>query len=97
MVLLLLAISCFAAVYLGQNLKLKLLVERIFLVSKRFFGIPTFFNYSIADGIYNLLFPDKTALQQVKTTTNDFLLFLILDRNSGNSSYFFVDTGLQLP
>lgn len=61
-VVLVLAVSYFAAVYLGHNIKLRLLVERVFLVSKRFFGVPSFFNYAIADGIYNLLFPDKTAL-----------------------------------
>lgn len=66
MVVLVLAVSYFAAVYLGQNLKLKILVERIFLVSKRFFGVPSFFNYAIAEGLYNLLFPDKTALNQFK-------------------------------
>jgi len=71
MVVLLLAVSYFAAVYLGQNLRLKLLVERIFLVSKRFFRVPSFFNYAIADGIYNLLFPDKTALGQIKKSTID--------------------------
>ena len=62
-VVLVLAVSYFAAVYLGQNIKLKLLVERVFLLSQRFFGVPSFFNYAIADGIYNLLFPDKTALR----------------------------------
>ncbi len=56
-----LAVSYFASAYLGQNIKLKMLVERIFLVSKRFFGVPSFFNYAIADGIFNLLYPDKTA------------------------------------
>jgi hypothetical protein len=65
MVVLVLAVSYFAAVYLGQNIKLKLLVERVFLVSKRFFGVPSFFNYAIADGIFNLLYPDKTALHGV--------------------------------
>ena len=50
MVVLLLAVSYFAAVYLGQNLRLKLLVERIFLVSKRFFGAPSFFNLSFDFG-----------------------------------------------
>ncbi len=64
MVLLVLAVSYFAAVYLGQNIKLRILVERIFLVSKRFFVVPSFFNYAIADGLYNLLFPDKTGLNQ---------------------------------
>ncbi len=54
MVVLVFAVSYFAAVYLGQNLKL--LVERIFLVSKRFFGCPLFFNYAIADSLCNLHF-----------------------------------------
>jgi len=63
LVVLILAVAYFAAVYLGDNLKLKLLVERIYLVSKRFFGVPTFFNYAIADGLYNLLFPDKTGIR----------------------------------
>ena len=61
MVVLILAVAYFASVYLGDNLRLKMLVERIYLVSKRFFGVPTFFNYAIADGLYNLLFPDKTG------------------------------------
>lgn len=65
-VVLVLAVAYFAAVYLGQSIKLKLLVERIILVSKRFFGVPSFFNYAVADGIYNLLFPDKTALHGIK-------------------------------
>ncbi len=71
---LVLAVSYFAAVYLGQNLKLKILVERIFLVSKRFFGVPSFFNYAIADGLYNLLFPDKTGLKTKRGDTKDFQL-----------------------
>ena len=70
-----LAVSCFAAVYLGQNIKLKILVERIFLVSKRFFGVPSFFNYAIADGLCNLLFPYKTGLNQMRRDNKqDFLL-----------------------
>ena len=73
-VVLVLAVSYFAAVYLGQNLKLKLLVERIFLVSKRFFGVPSFFNYAIADGLYNLLFPDKRGLKIKADKTEDFQL-----------------------
>lgn len=44
LVVLVLAVSYFASVYLGQSIKLKMLVERIFLVSKRFFGVPSFFN-----------------------------------------------------
>jgi hypothetical protein len=75
MVVLILAVSYFAAVYLGENLKLKMLVERIYLVSKRFFGVPTFFNYAIADGLYNLLFPDKTGIKMAPKNKNpDFQL-----------------------
>jgi hypothetical protein len=73
-VVLVLAVSYFAAVYLGQNLKLKILVERIFLVSKRFFGVPSFFNYAMADGLYNLLFPDKTGLKTKRGDTQNFQL-----------------------
>jgi len=74
LVVLVLAVSYFAAVYLGQNLKLKILVERIFLVSKRFFGFPSFFNYAIADGLHNLLFPDKRGLNLKIDKTRDFQL-----------------------
>lgn len=70
-VVLVLAVSYFAAVYIGQSIKLKMLVERIFLVSKRFFGVPSFFNYAVADGIYNLLYPDKTALQGIRPNSID--------------------------
>ncbi|MBI5967202.1 MAG: hypothetical protein HY882_05030, partial [Deltaproteobacteria bacterium] len=71
LVVLVLAVSYFASVYLGQSIKLKMLVERIFLVLKRFFGVPSFFNYAIADGIYNLLFPDKTALRGIEPKNLD--------------------------
>jgi hypothetical protein len=64
-VALILAVSYFAAVYLKDNLRLKILVERIYLVSRRFFGVPTFFNYAVADGLYNLLFPDRTGINHI--------------------------------
>jgi len=70
-VVLVLAVSYFASVYLGQSVKLKMLVERIFILSKRFFGVPSFFNYAIADGIFNLLYPDKTALRGIKRDSLD--------------------------
>jgi len=65
MVVLVLAVAYFAAVYLGDNLRFKMLVERVYLVSKRFFGVPTFFNYAIADGLYSLLFADKTGVNNL--------------------------------
>ncbi len=52
-----------------------MLVERVYLVSKRFFGIPTFFNYAIADGLYKLLFPDKTGInKEAKVIKPEFQL-----------------------
>lgn len=53
------AIAYFTSIYIGMNLKLKIMVQKIFILSKRFFGIPTFFNYAMADGIFELL--KKTA------------------------------------
>lgn len=54
-VALVLAVAYFTSIYLGQRLKLKIMVEKVLLLSKRFFGIPSFFNYAMADGIYKLL------------------------------------------
>jgi hypothetical protein len=34
--------------------------------SRRFFGVPNLFNDAVADGISNLHFPDKTALQEIR-------------------------------
>jgi hypothetical protein len=28
--------------------------------------VPTFFNYAIAEGLYNLFFPDKTGIKGVQ-------------------------------
>ncbi len=80
-IVLVLAVSYFAAVYLGQSLKLTLLFERIFLVSKCFFGVPTFFNYAIADGIYNLLFPDKKGLISKDLVKIFNYAFLFVNKN----------------
>jgi hypothetical protein len=51
-----------------------MLVERVYIVFKRFFGIPTFFNYAIADGLYKLLFPDKTGINKEAKRKNEFQL-----------------------
>jgi hypothetical protein len=41
----------------------------------KFFGVPTFFNYAIADGLYNLLSPDKTGIKIApKNKSPDFQL-----------------------
>jgi hypothetical protein len=72
-----LAVFYFVSVYLGQSVKLKMLVGRIVIMSKSFLGVLRFFSYAIADGIYNLLYPDKTALRGIKPNSlNDFQLCL---------------------
>lgn len=56
------AIAYFTSIYIAMNLKLKIMVQKIFILSKRFFGIPTFFNYAMADGIFELLKKSRTGV-----------------------------------
>ena len=49
------AAAYFAATFLGQKLKLKILCEKLLIISQRFFGIPPFRFYALADGIGNIL------------------------------------------
>jgi hypothetical protein len=98
LVVLILAVAYFASVYLGDNLRLKMLVERIYRVSKRFFGVPTFFNYAIADGLYNLLSPDKMGIRDApRANKPEFQLCFSFwegssyKENSRNSGDFFLD------
>ena len=49
------AAAYFAATFLGQKLKLKILCEKLLIISQRFFGIPPFRFYALADGIRNIL------------------------------------------
>ena len=60
------AIAYFTSIYMGMNLKLKLMVQKVFILSKRFFGIPTFFNYAMADGIFELLKKSNTGITRNK-------------------------------
>ena len=53
--LLMTAATYFAATFLGQELKLKILCEKLLIISQRFFGIPPFRFYALADGIGNIL------------------------------------------
>jgi hypothetical protein len=59
------AIAYFTSIYMGLNLKLKIMVQKIFILSKRFFGIPTFFNYAMADGIFELLKKSMTGIEHI--------------------------------
>jgi hypothetical protein len=79
MVSFLLAVSYFVSTYLGDSLKLKLLFEKILIISNRFFGVPTFFHYAVADGIYNCLFSGKCGLDEQRKTYMNFQLALPFD------------------
>jgi hypothetical protein len=49
------AIAYFTSIYLGQSAKMKIMVNKIYILSQRFFGIPSFYHYAMADGIFELL------------------------------------------
>jgi hypothetical protein len=51
---LVLAAVYFSAVWLGESLKLAVLATRVVQVAKRFFGVPDFHYYALADGIATL-------------------------------------------
>lgn len=60
------AIAYFSSVYMGMKLKLKILVQKIFILAKRFFGVPVFYNYAMADGIYELLKKTRVGIDNFK-------------------------------
>jgi hypothetical protein len=61
------AIAYFTSIYLGISLKLKIMVQKIFILSKRFFGVPSFYNYAMADGIFELLKHSKQGLIEFRS------------------------------
>ena len=54
LVALVMTAAYFAAVWLGEKLRLAILCRRVAKLSKRFFGIPEFHYYALADGIRTL-------------------------------------------
>lgn len=75
------AIAYFTSIYMGMNLKLKLMVQKVFILSKRFFGIPTFYHYAMADGIFELLKKSNTGIFKNKNdnSSDSFILSLFPD------------------
>ena len=79
------AIAYFTSVYMGLSLKLKVSVQKIFILSKRFFGVPTFFQYAMADGIFELLKKARSGIEEIRfkgktgTSSDDFQLSLFPD------------------
>jgi len=61
------AVAYFAAKFLGQQMKLRVLCEKLLIISQRFFGIPPFRFCALADGIRRILsqgtftLPEKPA------------------------------------
>jgi hypothetical protein len=49
------ALAYFAGTFLGQQMKLRILCEKPMIISQRFFGIPPFRFYALADGIRRIL------------------------------------------
>ena len=56
--------------YVGKNLKLKMIFEKIFFMPKCFFSISTFYNYVFADEIYNCLYTTKKRLKFTTSSLN---------------------------
>jgi hypothetical protein len=71
------AVFYFVSAELGKNLKLNILLKKLFEKAKRFFEIPEFRQYAIADGIYKILFSSQTGIfpQFVKQQRTGQLLF----------------------
>jgi Transposase DDE domain len=55
LVILVTAVAYFAATFLGQQMKLRILCDKLLIISQRFFGIPPFRFYALADGIRRIL------------------------------------------
>ena len=49
------AVADFAATFVGQPMKLRILREKLLIISQRFLGIPAFRFYALADGIRRIL------------------------------------------
>jgi hypothetical protein len=71
------AVFYFVSAELGKNLKLNILLKKLFEKAKRFFEIPDFRQYAIADGIYKILFSSQTGIfpQLIKQQRTGQLLF----------------------
>ena len=76
LVVLVTAAAYFAATFLGQQMKLRILCEKLLIISQRFFGIPPFRFYALADGIRAIL--SQTAPSPPETPPASLQLELTL-------------------
>jgi hypothetical protein len=65
LMVLVMAAAYFAAVYLGLQMKLRLLAGHVLRASKRVFGIPDFRLYALADGIRQYLYSQTQGLKKL--------------------------------
>jgi len=74
---LVMAAAYFTAIWLGETLKLAVLATRVAQVARRFFGIPDFHYYALADGLATLLsrLPWKRHLAAPAATSTQLPLF----------------------
>jgi len=70
LVTLVMAAVYFAGVWLGESLKLAVLATRVARVAKRFFGVPVFRYYALADGISLLLTYLGRCMKNLKSATS---------------------------
>jgi hypothetical protein len=65
------AVFYFLSVYLGRRMKLRILLDRIIERAKRFFQVPAFKHYAVADGIYRLLFNKRWREEDIEEEPPD--------------------------
>lgn len=69
------AVFYFVSVYLGRRLRLNILLSKIIEKAKRFFEVPVFKHYAVADGIYRLLFNQKWDSEDIEEPQEDYRQF----------------------
>ncbi len=74
-VVLLHAVFYFVSVYLGRRLRLSILLSKIIEKAKRFFEVPVFKHYAVADGIYRLLFNQKWDAKDIEEPQEKYRQF----------------------
>lgn len=64
MVTLVQCVFYFISVILGRRTKLKIMLTKICEKARRFFEIPAYKQYAIADGLFSILFPSKKGIPE---------------------------------
>jgi hypothetical protein len=70
------AVFYFVSVYLQRGLRVNILLKKILEKAKRFFEVPVFKHYAVADGIHRLLFNKKWEAENVAQKRKDKRQFM---------------------